>query len=214
MKTVIWSDCKDVLADQAKRRLGAPCYKKKVENFVEFISSYPTITKKKICAFFNDVVMKPSLKDETEVVVASEDSCLCVKMIVSSVDIIVRYLNILNTGGKINSLWCYLDRDKEAVVHFVNKCGWYAEGYFSCSKNFSALHFIREDSNAEFIPVVFSTDMSKVFQNVALNGGHFLQDYLPRDIGDFIPKNKSRGDKSNNSDSSKERVGYDKGDML
>lgn len=213
IKTVIWSDCNKVIVDEATRKLCNPWYEK-IENFIDLVNAYPFVSKERLGAFFDDEVPDVVFNDVTNEVIALEDGCLFDSGIDSSIDIILRHLRVLNTGEKLKSLWYYLDCEKKAVVHFVDKCGWYAEVYFSCNKDFSALHVIKEGGSIEFIPIVFSTDMSDILHYVDKNGRHILHDYFPRDIANFIPKKSFKKKSSDNVDISKSTFYYDKGDML
>lgn len=212
IRTIIWSDCKEALIDQASRKLYFPCFKT-VENFVDFFNYLKLVSKERICNFLKEEILHPSYVDQSNVI-GLENMCLFMGDIASSIDIVLDRLNTLNRDSMLDSLWCYIDCEKKAIVHFVRNDGWYAEIYFSCEKDFSALHFIYDDNQAEFIPVIFSTDISKYLHNVDVNGGFFLHDYFPRDIANFIPKKSFKKKSPVNVDVSKPTNLYDKGDNL
>ena len=176
--TYLWSENKSVFTSTFNRG-------KSASNFSEFIFSYP-LPKDKLFSCLMRVVNLYNLNDVTNTVLLTEDSVLFDATAGSAIDIVIRYLHTLNTGGKVNSLWSYLDEDKKAVVHFINKKGWYAEVYFLCNEEFSALHLITNGTENILIPVVFTADLSKEMKLASLSGGTCLQKYLPRVKGDFL----------------------------
>ncbi len=200
IKTVTWSEAKELLTTLAVEKLGR--LHKKPANFCEFIVSYPTVSRKRMTDFLNTVVLDEKLEDVTSIATTAEDSCLFSAETATAIEIMLRHLNTLNTGGKLKSLWGFLDDDKKAVIHFVNKGGWYAEAYFSSPEDFSVVHLMTSSRGEKFfIPVTFVTDLSKLATKVSLHGGVCLHDYLPRIKGDFL----SRGGKRHKNAASNER---------
>ena len=161
VKTVKWSDAKELLSALANKNLGR-AKNNKPADFNEFVTAYPTVTQKRMFDFLEGIVLRNSLSDVTSLAVIAEDSCLFSAEAVTAIDIVLRHLKTLNTGGKLKSLWGYLDTDKKAVIHFINKGGWYAEAYFSSSEDFSVIHLLKTAEGQKlFIPVAFIRDMSK-----------------------------------------------------
>ncbi len=188
VKTVLWSDAKELLAALASQNLGR-AKNNKPAGFCEFMQAYPSLPIKKIGNFLEDIISRHVLPDVSQKVTFSEDSCLFAAHDVTALDIILRYLRILNSGGKIEALWAFLDRDKKAVIHFVNKGGWYVEAFFSCPEEFSAIHLLKNSRNENlFILVSMMPDLSKLVSRVSLRGNFCLQEYLPREQGDFLSK--------------------------
>ncbi len=193
VKTVKWSDAKELLAALANKNLGR-AKNNKPADFNEFVTAYPAVTQKRMFDFLENIVLRNSLNDVTSLAVIAEDSCLFSAEAVTAIDIVLRHLKTLNTGGKLKSLWGYLDTDKKAVIHFINKGGWYAEAYFSSSENFSVIHLLKTaEGQRHFIPVAFIKDMSKATAKVSLTGGFCLHDYLPRVKYDFLSKGGKQG---------------------
>ncbi len=215
LKTVKWSDAKELISSRADRSFGR-AKKGKPADFNGFIVAYPTVTIRRMADFLNGIVLDDVLKDVTDEFLLTEDSCLLDASTATSIEIMLRYLRTLNTGGKIKSLWAYLDTEEKAVVHFINRKGWYAEAYFSCSDNMSVLHLlVSPDGEKSFIPVTFTSDLSRFTREVRLRGGFCLHDYLPRVKCNFLSK---KGRKNESSASNKlENSGverHDKWDSL
>ncbi len=195
IQTVQWSDSKALFITLASQCFGR-AKNNKPADFNEFVAAYPMILKKRMYAFLEDGIKRKGLQDITLQATTAEDKCLLSAENATSIEVMLRYLNKLNAGEKIWSLWCYLDSERKAVVHFVNKGGWYAEAFFSCNEDFSVLHLIDSDGEKTFIPAVFCKDISKYASKVILTGSHWLQDYLPRIKGDFLSKGGKQGKNS------------------
>ena len=203
VKTVKWSDAKELLSALANKNLGR-AKNNKPADFNEFVTAYPTVTQKRMFDFLEGIVLRNSLSDVTSLAVIAEDSCLFSAEAVTAIDIVLRHLKTLNTGGKLKSLWGYLDTDKKAVIHFINKGGWYAEAYFSSSEDFSVIHLLTTAEGQKlFIPVAFIRDMSKAAAKVSVTGGFCLHDYLPRVKYDFLSKGGKQGKNGNKNGKSK-----------
>ena len=213
LKTIMWSDAKGVVVSLASKNLGR-AQNDKPADFNEFIVSYPAVSRQRMSDFLNRIVLRNALKDVTNQSTHAEDSCLLDASTATSVEIMLRHLQTLNTGGKIKSLWAFLDTEKKAVVHFVNKKGWYAEAYFSSPDEFSVLHLLEApDGQKSFIPVTFTQDLSKLMSKVGRLGGFCLHDYFPRVKCDFLSK---KGRKNKTSDKPAKSGGgrHDKWDGL
>lgn len=207
--TYLWSESKSVFTAILNRG-------KKATNFNEFIFSYP-LPKDKLFSSLMRVSENYKLKDVTNVTILTEDSVLFDASVDSVLDIVVCHLHVLNTGGRVKGMWCYLDTEKKAVVHFINKKGWYAELFILCDEDFSALHLVNDDNNKVFIPVTFKKDISQEKKMVSVSGGEILYRYLPRVTMEFLGKNRTK--KGKNTPKSKEEVslvpqGRDKEDNL
>lgn len=210
-KTIFWDSCKDVICTQAVQILGNPVKAFPPKNFVELISSYSHVSMKAMLSFLKANLEKNCFVDVSKEVFQKENECLFIygKEHSSAVDVILRYLG---DNQNADAIWCYLDFSKKAVVHFVNRNGWFAEAYFLSDKEDSAIHLIHNEQLSLFIPVVFTPDLSDVVQNVALRGGHYLQDYLATDTGDLL--SKKSGKKSVQCADSTIKKGPDMGDSL
>jgi hypothetical protein len=210
-KTVLWDDCKKDICTQALKILGPPAKEFPPKNFVELVSSFPTVSKKAMMSFLKANLDKNCFTDASNEVYQKENECLFIsgKGYSTAIGVILRYLS---HGNSAESVWCYLDIDKKAIVHFVNRNGWFAEAYFLSDANFSALHLVEMENCSLFIPVVFTTDLSEFNQNVSLRGDYYLQEYLPSDVGDLLSK-KSGKKHVVNSDA-EVKNGYDRGDCL
>ena len=213
--TALWSSSEMVF-----KKLIQSKEAKSAKNFIDFIHGCPyplmklhTILEKGcLCKHIDDVTQFASITEDCNLFDASCDT---------SIDIIKRYLRILNNGGKVNSLWCYLDIDKKAVVHFVPKKGWYAEAYFLCDEESSVLHLTDDEYGKNVIAVKFTNNITNELKRVSLCNGYCLHDYLPRVTGDIL--GHSRGAKKaknahENTDSSflksPQKSRHDKGDGL
>ncbi len=220
VKTVAWSDAKALVTALASQNLGR-ANNKKPADFCEFIVAYPMITRKRMVDFLENIVLNKSLSDVTSMATVAEDSCLFSTETATALEVVLRHLNKLNNGGKLQSLWGFLDDDKKAVIHFVNKGGWYAEAYFSSPTEFSVVHLMLSSQGEKFfIPVTFVKDLSKLAAKVSLTGNFCLHDYLPRTKFDFLSKGgKQSGDVSQSLSSEKKhslhkRHSRDAGDFL
>ena len=120
VKTVAWSDAKALVTALASQNLGR-ANNKKPADFCEFIVAYPMITRKRMVDFLENIVLNKSLSDVTSMATAAEDGCLFSTETATALEVVLRHLNKLNNGGKLQSLWGFLDDDKKAVIHFVNK---------------------------------------------------------------------------------------------
>lgn len=167
----------------------------KTENFAQFVFGHP-LPRKRMYDFLLKAVIRKSLEDATTEAVFSEDACLFDATGLSSLDIICRHLRILDTGGKIGSVWCWLDEDKKAVVHFLQKGGWYAEAYFASNENFSVLHLLENGEQKHFVPVVFTNNLQEVSAKVASMRGIYLHNYLPRVKYDLLSKSGKQSKKN------------------
>ena len=184
--TCLWSESKSVFTKVLNRG-------KNANNFNEFIFSYP-LPKDRLFSELLRVCENYKINDVTNTTLLTEDCVLFDPTDISCIDIVFSNLNSLNSGGRVKGMWCYVDSDKKAVVHFVNKKGWYAELFIKCNEDFSALHLIKDEDKKVFIPVTFKKDISQEVKMVSLSGGEFLHKYLPRVtlelLGKNSPKNK------------------------
>ncbi len=214
IKTIQWSDSEETILALAEKCLGKP-KNGKPRDFVEFISAYPAVDYKRMVAFVEKVVQRHTLADITSMAAISEDSCLFSFSSDSptALEIILSSLRVLNTGGVLPSLWCFLDCDMKAVVHFVNKTGWCAEAFFLCNEDFSVLHLINDGKDTHFVPVIFTTDISRLAAKASQNEDSYLRQYLPRDLYSFL-SNKSGKKKISTSQEKSKTVVHDKGDLL
>lgn len=187
IKTVKWSDAKELLVALASENFGS--VDKQPADFNEFILAYPTVSPKRIAALLREVITDEELADVTTETLSAENDCLFSASESTSLEIVHRYLKTLNEGGKIRSLWGFLDTEKKAVIHFVNRGGWFAEAFFSCPDDFSVIHMLKTENNSFlFIPVTFTSDLNKLLSADSLTGNFCLQSYLPHITGDFLSK--------------------------
>lgn len=198
-KTMLWSECKDIILPLAKLSLGKP-KNSKPANFAEFVTAYPSICYGRIRPFLEEVSLRKCISDITDIALVSEDACLFSTEPGSAMEIISGHLRILNSGGKLPSLWCYLDCDEKAIVHFVNKSGWYAEAFFSCNEDFSVMHLFNDGWANQFMPVVFTTELEKYKGLAIKEGGNCLRQYKACDLYSFLSKS---GKKNKNQDLAK-----------
>jgi len=224
VKTIEWYQSEAILKTLALKNLGRP-QKGKQADFAAFIRSYPGTKLPKMAFFLGGFAKRRDVSDVTSLACISEDACLFSCGPASAVEIILRYLRILNTGGKVDALWCFLDEDKRAVVHFINQGGWYAEAFFLCNEGFSVLHLLEGDGNMFFMPAVFAQNISEQVLMAEKAGGIVLQTYLPRELYDFLAnksgKKKKKLNTSNQrhdtalfSPQDKMLAGCDNGDLL
>jgi len=182
-------------------------------NFVELIAAYENCSYQDLVSFAKRWVMSDRFKgaDVTRYATLSEDRCLFATHGThkEALDIVVRYLDILNTTEKKLSPWAFLDMQKKAAVHFVDRQGYYAELYCQSIENCSVLHLLKNHGQYLFVPVVFVPELPKeVVANASLDGV-CLQDYLPREKFDCLSNGgkKSNGPKDfRNMDSNPQQV--------
>ena len=212
VKTVIWDSCKDSLCAQAFKILGPPEKEFRSKSSVEFVSCFSNVSKNAMLSFLKTNLEKDCFIDSSLEVCPKENKCLFIEGCeqYAAIDIILRYLNCNKCSNA--AIWCYLDINRQAIVHFVNRNGWFAEAYFLSDTEASAIHLVQNETLSLFIPVVFTTNLSEVEQNVFLRGEHYLQDYLPTQIGDLLSKKSGKRTNSNKEESGKK--GRDKWDNL
>ena len=199
IKTLLWTDgCLSLFKKCARLAKLGSAQNRKPKNFVEFFAAYPNADVQsllgcvrligKYAGFVSD--------DVTHVTTFTEDACLFSTEgdAAGALDVIICHLEGLGRGQRVPSLWCFLDEERKAVVHFVNKHGYYAELYCRCNENSSALHFVTQDEQGYVIPVVFvQEDLFESFWSSAdACGGYCLRDYLPRVKGDLLSKKKHK----------------------
>lgn len=189
IKTINWSECKDIILPLAGKCFGKP-KSGTPEDFTALIKAYPAVNRKLMLDFLAKKMQRKSIGDITGITLVSEDSCLFSTESGSALEIIADYLRILNTGGRLPSLWCYLDTDEKAIIHFVNKSGWYAEAFFACNEDFSAMHLFSDGKETHFLPVVFTTNLAKYKEQAVRDGENCLRQYKPRELYSFL-SNKS-----------------------
>ena len=162
---------------------------KKAKNFLTYVFDTP-MKVSKMYDFFVEATKKHPTKDASEPVFELEDKALFDASVASAIDIILRHLKHLDQGEENKAHWCYLDAEKKAVVHFINKSGWYAEAYFLGEMELSFLHLVEDDfGHKALVPVMFVKDISEYKAKVAVTGGVYLQEYLPRETFEFLGKN-------------------------
>ena len=206
VKTVTWSDAKALLSALASKNLGR-ANNKRPADFCEFVVSYPTVTRRRMVEFLENVVLNNQLSDVTSMATTAEDSCLFSAEHATAIEVMLRHLNKLSTGGKLQSLWAFLDDDKKAIIHFINKGGWYAEAFFCSPEEFSVVHLMTSSRGEKFfIPVAFVRDLSKLAAKVSLTGNFCLQDYLPRTKFDFLSKGGKNGKSEKNGKNGKQHT--------
>ena len=91
---------------------------------------------------------------------------------------------------------------------------WYAEAYFNSPEELSVLHlWSAPDGEKSFLPVTFTSDLSKISAQASAMGAFCLHDYLPRHKGDLLSK---KGHKKSSSEKKSESSGrrHDKWDSL
>lgn len=213
VKTVDWTDCQASLESLAYLETGA-----KPKNFAEFLLAYgclPYSHLSQACGFIEDFLMNKN--DHTHSVVLAEDKCLFAKDAngATVVSVVLDVLHSLDLGGELPSLWCYLDDEKKAIVHFVEHHGYYAEIYCEAKQNSSAVHLIETDQKKEFIPVIFTDDLTSYAKQADLRGSVCLRGYSPRETLDLL-SNKSGGRRRTQEKTEKQVCNSrrDKGDCL
>ena len=172
------------------------------KNFAEFIASYAHCPLKDMNVFVERWLTNDRFKDTdvTHFATLSEDLCLFRThgTHTEALDVILRYLDTLNAGRGVPALWAYLDQEKKAVVHFIDRQGFYAELYCKTNDDFSVLHLLEHNGQKLFVPVVFTPEFSsEIIENTKACGSYHLQDYLPREKFDCLSKGgkKSSGQK-------------------
>lgn len=175
---------------------------KDAKNFGEFVFKCP-MPFARLYESLERTCRRSDVADITNIATISEDSVLFDCSCDGALDIIGRYLKILNTGGKVRSLWCFLDTERKAVVHFIMKRGWYAEAYFLSDEEFSALHITDDEYGKNIIVANFSKNISSELKKASLNDCFYLQEYLPRTTGDILGRARGSNKKKNNSSSTK-----------
>ncbi len=224
VKTIEWYQSEALLKALTLKNLGRP-EKGKTKDFAAFIRSYPNTKLPKMALFLEGIAKRRDIADVSSLAFISEDACLFSCEPSSAIEIILRSLRTLNTGGIVNALWCFLDEDKRAVVHFINQGGWYAEAFFLCNEDFSVLHILEENGNVSVLPIVFAKDISEQIALAEAAGSVVLQDYLPRELYAFLAnKSGKKKDKENKqlkqrgismlSPQGKMPAGCDNGDFL
>lgn len=208
LKTLQWSECGELLTALAVKNFGHP-KKGSVSDFADFIRSFAA-DRKQMAAFLDKNANRRSFEDCSSIATALEDACLFSCEPASALEIISRHLKILNTGGKLPALWCFLDEECKAVVHFVNRKGWYAEAFFDCNEDFSVLHLLKNEKETSFLPVVFTKNIA----NYVSPAQGFLQTYLPRDAFQFLSKKGGKKKGVPFSAENKSLVQTDKDDFL
>lgn len=186
IKTIDWSESKKSLSAFAVKCFGRT-NNSRPWGFADFVTGYISVSRKRMCAFLSDFIENTPLRDVTDDIVQLEDACLFQPDNFSAIGIVVRYLKMLNAGNKFGTTWAYLDTDKNAIVHFVNRGGWYAEVFFDAKVPSSALHIIAIGDEKHFLPVTFGS-ITKLRSKVYLSGNISLQNYFPRELGDFLSK--------------------------
>lgn len=211
IKTLDWSECGVQLTALAVKTFGHP-KRSTATDFAEFIRFFAA-DHKLMAAFLEKNAKRHSFEDCSSIATISEDACLFSCKPASALEIIFRHLKTLNTGGRLPALWSFLDEDCKAVVHFVNRKGWYAEAFFSCDEDFSALHLLEGENGISFLPAVFAKDIAPY---ASLAEG-FLQTYLPRETFEFLSNKsgmKKKGKKSTLPAGSPPSAQKDKDDFL
>ncbi len=212
-KTMRWSECKEILLPLAGKYLGKP-KKGEPANFAKFVTAYPNVDCAHMCAFLERVSERNGIADITEIALVSEDCCLFSTEPGSALEVIAAHLNILNTGGRLPSLWFYLDCDEKAIVHFVNKSGWYAEAFFACNEDFSVMHLFDDGAASCFMPVVFTTDLERYIERAAKDGKNCLRQYLPRELYSFLSNKSGKKKKAAPPAPKRNPFPHEKGDLL
>ena len=161
---------------------------KNSQNFLTYVFDTP-MKISKMYDFLNDASNKHPKDDCSEAVFRLEDKALFDSSAVTAIDVILRHLKNIADGTEAKAHWCYLDREKKAVIHFINKNGWYAEAYFEGDTEMSFVHMFEDELGCKMlIPVMFTKDITTFKGKVAVNGGVYLQEYLPRNSFDFLGK--------------------------
>lgn len=200
LKTLDWSECGMPLTSLAVKTFGSPP-KANITDFAKFVHSFATVGLKSFAGFLGKTVNRYDFEDYSAWTMAAENGCLFSCGPASALEIILRHLKILNSGGKVPARWCFLDDEHKAVVHFVKRKGWYAEAFFTCKRDrdFSVLHLLKNKDEHLFVPVVFAEDISHYVSLAEANGSCILQEYLPRETFELLSK-KSGKKKSEKTD--------------
>lgn len=216
-KTIPWNEDSSALFNKCARlqKLGLPPMAEPCD-FVGFIANVP-LSCQDTNTFLAKVIKHAKLKDVdvTKVTTKAENKCLFSTRgnLYAAVEVIVSYLLTLNSNGKVPALWCYLDDEKKAIVHFVCHETYYAELYCLSSEASSALHLVTYRDNEYFIPVAFVPQFSDdLIANVESSGRHYLQEYLPRERFNCLSKGGKKAESAKTSDS--KSFAQDRGDNL
>lgn len=195
IKTIQWTaESKGLFALCARVRKLGTATNAEPRNFVEFVASYPNCDLKSKTDFFRRYLLNDRFKnhDVSDIATLAEDSCLFSTSgsRTETLDTVLSYLDVLNTGGRVPALWTYLDDEAKAIVHFVNNKGFYAELYCLADENFSVVHLLETDKETyAFVPVVFMTEFPEdIVTNTFATGNCHLRDYLPRERFDLLSK--------------------------
>ncbi|MBR5154289.1 MAG: hypothetical protein IKW58_01025 [Alphaproteobacteria bacterium] len=180
---------------------------KQAKNFNQFLFHHPlSIGKGKMYDFASNLADKCAQSNISEKVFQMEDKTMF-DASTPFIDVVLRHIKAIEQGGEVKAHWCYLDTEKKAVVHFINKLGWYAEVYVLSDTEASYLHLFEDDMGHKvLIPVLFTKDIKKMKEKAAVEGGRFLHDYLPRTTVEFLGKNTSSGFKNKSANLSSQKV--------
>lgn len=165
---------------------------KKAQDFNQYVFNLPmSVNKGKMYGFLQNIADTYVKSDVSESVFKKEDNT----MFDSStpfIDVVLRHLKNIDQGGEVKAHWCYLDSEKKAVVHFVNKLGWYAEVYVLSDTEASYVHLFEDDfGHKAVIPVLFTKNILPMKEKASVTGGVFLHEYLPRQTVEILGKNGS-----------------------
>lgn len=195
IKTIQWTaESKGLFALCARTRKLGTATNAKPRNFVEFVAAYPNCDLKSMTDFFRRYLLNDRFKnhDVTNISTLSEDSCLFSTSgsKTETLDTVLSYLNVLNTGGTVPALWAYLDDEEKSIVHFVNNKGFYAELYCLSDENFSVMHLLETGKETyAFVPVIFTTEFPEdIVTKAFMTGKRHLREYLPRERFDLLSK--------------------------
>lgn len=172
-------------------------------DFVKFFATYANASLQSMLDWAEKTQKNIDCSDPevTHLATFSEDSCLFFADNDATVlEIVLFNLDGLSHGRRVPSLWCFIDKNAKAVVHFVQKRqGYYAELYCLSNENSSCFHVGEYHGRKYIIAVAFQTDdqFEAAWSQANAYGGHCLRDYLPRVWGDLLSK---RGGKSQTSD--------------
>lgn len=202
IKTLQWTDEKLGMFKKCARlaKLGS-AQNRKPENFVEFFATYANASLQSMLDWAEKTQKNIDCSDPevTHLATFSEDSCLFFAENDATVlEIVLFNLDGLSHGRRVPSLWCFIDKNAKAVVHFVQKRqGYYAELYCLSNENSSCFHVGEYHGRKYMVAVVFETDdkFEAAWAQANAYKGHCLRDYLPRVWGDLLSKKgcKSKG---------------------
>lgn len=191
--TFNWERHWETLFPEVRKQCGKPQFEP--TDFVELFQAYPQKKLPKIKSLFENFINSCNLCTEEDVTLMScllENECLFSTEAAYAIDIIYRYLTLLNNGKELKASWCFLDEEQKAVIHFVYLNGWHAEAFFLSDDVFSALHIIDDKDKIVCVPVVFAHDISEQIAKAKDEGGFELQTYLPRELYSFLSKKGKR----------------------